>query len=292
MLGLPKAHAHPNRKAYYVESSSRTIKLQGIRNVRDLGGIPLRDGRRIKRGLMFRGSALNEATDADLAYLNSELGIQRIIDTRVGWEREAKPDLPVQGAENVFVPYFDKEIVGIDYHRPLDGTLVIGHDFACDPIDFYQTMANPLSAAQMGKVIRLVLDSAATGEPVYFHCSGGKDRVGITSLLILEILGASREQILEDYLLTNDSRDAHLQSVYERFLRLCNGDGERARDITLAHRARKENIDAYYGTVANKYGTMDDFIQNQLGIDSELRTRYLEECTVSSLENIPRRYVR
>ena len=143
-------------------------------------------------------------------------------------------------------------------------------------------MANPFTAAQMGKAIRTVLDNAASRKPTYFHCSGGKDRVGITSLLILEILGASRDQILEDYLLTNDSRDAHLQGVYERFLRLCDGDEERARAITRAHRARKENVDAYYSAVASNYGSMDNFIRTQLGIDDELRRVYHEKCTISS----------
>ena len=265
-----------------MKSCPRSIKLQGIRNIRDLGGIPVRDGRCIRRGLMFRGSALNDATDADLAFLHAELGIQHVIDVRVGWERETKPDLPVQGAQYQFIPYFDQELVGIDYHKPLEGTRVIGHDFACDPLDFYQTMANPLTAAQMGKTIRTVLDNAASRKPTYFHCSGGKDRVGITSLLILEILGASRDQILEDYLLTNDSRDAHLQGVYERFLRLCDGDEERARAITRAHRARKENVDAYYSAVASNYGSMDNFIRTQLGIDDELRRVYHEKCTISS----------
>lgn len=270
-----------HRKAYPVKSCPRSIKLQGVRNVRDLGGIPLRDGRCVKPGIIFRGSALNKATSDDLAFLHSKLGIQIVVDVRVGWERKAKPDLPVQNAENLFIPYFDKELVGIDYHKPLEGTRVIGHDFACDPLDFYQTMANPLSAAQMGKVIRIVLDSAASNSPAYFHCSGGKDRVGITTLLILEILGASREQILEDYLLTNDSRDAHVQDVYERFLRLCNGDEDWAREITYAHRARKENIDAYYNAVSAQYGTIDDFIRRQLGIGDELREVYREKCTIN-----------
>ena len=267
---------------HLVETQLQTVKLENVRNVRDLGNTAVFGGRHVKPGLFFRGSALNKASDADLACLSKRCGIRRVIDIRVGWERDSKPDRDVPGAENLFIPFFDKEIVGIDYHKPLEGTRSIGHDFACDSIDFYRTMPNPLTVKQMRTVVQTTLESASRGEPVYLHCSGGKDRVGIAALLILEVLGASREDILKDYLLTNKSRDAHIQGVYERFLRLCDGDEERARQITYDHRARPENIQAFYDEVETRYGSMEGLIHEQLAISEADRERFRASCTTSA----------
>jgi len=118
------------------------------------------------------------------------------------------------------------------------------------------------------------------GEPVYHHCNGGKDRVGVLTLLILTALGASREAILEDYLYTNVSRDKRYQEMFERFLRLSDGDKERAHELVVSHRALPENLDAFYDAVENAYGNMDAFIRNQLGISDELRAQLREACTL------------
>lgn len=258
----------------------RDVRLEGVRNVRDLGGIATRDGRVVKPGLLFRGSALNHPSESDIEVLERQLELRRIVDLRVSWELEAKPDAEIPNVRYLHIPLFDQEIVGIDYVKPLPGTRMIGHDFACNSLDFYATMANPLTVAQLAKVLNSIFESALAGEAVYFHCSGGKDRAGITALLVLFVLGVGEEEILVDYLRTNRSRDAHIQPVYERFLQLCYGDEAFAREVTDAHRALPENLDAFYAEVGRLYGGMDDFMRNQLGISDATRDAYREALTV------------
>ena len=91
-----------------------------------------------------------------------------------------------------------------------------------------------------------------------------------------------RIPVIEDYLLTNKSRDAHIQGVYERFLRLCDGDEERARQITYDHRARPENIQAFYDEVETRYGSMEGLIHEQLAISEADRERFRASCTTSA----------
>ena len=85
---------------------------------------------------------------------------------------------------------------------------MIGNDFACDPHDFYTSMANPITIDQMRKSVDSVFSRAAHGKPVYEHCSGGKDRAGVTAFLLLTVLGVSYEEAMRDYLLTNVSAQA------------------------------------------------------------------------------------
>lgn len=261
----------------------RSIALQKVRNVRDLGGIPVEGGRAVAPGLFFRGAALNEATPEDQTLLFSELGITCVIDVRCGWEREAKPDIAVPGVENLHIPFFDLEKVGVEYTEPAAGTKVVGRDVACDPLRFYGAMSNALTAAQMREAVHCAFSHALEGKPVYLHCSGGKDRAGILAMLILAILGTSQEDILADYLLTNESRDRHFEKEFQRFLRFADGNEELAHKLTRGHRANPENLQAFYDSLDVRYGGIEAFIVEVLQIDRHYRARLKEQLTVPAL---------
>ena len=251
------------------------ISVDGVENVRDLGGISVLDDRKVKSGLFFRGANLSGITKNGAHFLSHDLGVSLVIDLRVGWETEEKPDVPIPGVEYVHLPFYDKDKVGIDYTEKAQGTQLVGKDVACDPDHFYRHMPNELTAAQTGKVVRLMLEGKAT----YVHCSGGKDRAGIATLCLLKVLGASEQAILDDYLLTNISRDKHIDEMFQRFLRLSGGDERIAWEVTNSHAARPENLEAYRDSVVERYGSMDAFIKDILGIAPDLVSRARELLT-------------
>lgn len=257
----------------------RSVELQSVSNVRDLGGVPVCGGREVSPGLIYRGSALCGLTPHDADAFFAQRGIALVVDLRCGWERAAKPDVSMPGVENMHVPFYDLEKVGIEYTEPAAGTKVVGRDVACVPVNFYRSLANPLTVGQMCEAARLVFDSVLAGRPVYLHCSGGKDRAGVMALLVLTVLGASRQDILEDYLLTNVSRDKHYQKEFERFLRFANGDERRAHELTRAHAARPENLEAFYGAIDEHYGDMESFVREKLGIGAARQEQIRACCT-------------
>ena len=256
------------------------IELESVSNVRDLGGIPVEGGRVVVPGLFYRGSVLVNVSERDFDVLFNQLGIACIIDLRTGWERAAKPDIEIEGVENLHIPFYDEEKVGLEYTKPATGTILIGRDVACDPDDYYRSLSNPQTVDQMRKGLEAAFDRALQGRPVYEHCSGGKDRAGIFALLILAVLGASRDDILEDYLATNAARDKNLDHIYERFLRLADGNEDRARELTFEHRARPENLVAFYEAIEERYNDMDSFIRTQLGISNERREELRQSLTL------------
>lgn len=255
------------------------IHLQGVDNVRDLGGIPTCEGRVVKPGLIFRGSALCGMTPADQELLFGELGIACVVDLRCGWERDAKPDPHVAGVENLHIPFYDLDKVGIEYTEPTEGTKVVGRDVACNPDRFYRSLANPLTANQMRQALEVIFAHAEQKRPVYVHCSGGKDRAGIMTVLVLTVLGASRQSIREDYLLTNVSRDKHYQAAFERFLKFADGNEARAHELTRAHAALPQNLDAFYGAVDERYDSMDAFLRGKLGVSLKRQEAIRAACT-------------
>lgn len=260
--------------------SVRNIAFEGVSNVRDLGGVPVAGGRVVKPGLIFRSAALHSATQADCAKLGHDLGVRHVIDLRIGYEVQAKPDVSVPGARYQRIPFYDNEAIGYEYFDPIPGTIVIGKDFACNPDHFYADMANPLTAGQLRKLMHAIMDAALAGEPVLFHCSGGKDRAGITALLVLHLLGASKQAILDDYLLTNEARQVGIEKIYQRFLRLCQGNEAFAREVTENHCARPQNLQAFYASVDRRYGSMEAFVRNVLQFDQEHLEHLRQQLTV------------
>ena len=257
----------------------RTIELQGVDNVRDLGAIPVAGGRRVKKGLILRGGSLHAATERDRDVLFGQLGVKRVIDVRCGWERKEKPDVQVAGVENLHIPFYDLEIVGIEYTEPAAGTKTVGRDVACEPGHFYRSLANPLTVGQMRRGIDAVFSAACEGGPVYLHCSGGKDRVGILALLVLTVLGADEDVILDDYLLTNASRDKNYAKMFERFVKFAEGDEKLADELVRAHRALPANIATFREAVAEAYGSMEEFVHDQLALDDERLAFIRARCT-------------
>lgn len=256
----------------------RVVELQGIKNVRDLGGIPTRTGRVVTPGILYRGSALAGLTPVDQDVLFDHLGITCVIDLRTGWEREAKPDPVVPGVENLHIPFYDLEKVGIEYTEPAAGTKVVGRDVACEPDHFYRSLANPLTVNQMRQAVDEAFARAMAGRPVYLHCSGGKDRVGILALLVLTVLDATPEAILDDYLLTNVARDKNYEQMLQRFLNF-TGDEARARELVESHRALPENLGAFREAVCENYGSMESFMRVQLNMSSERQALLQAACT-------------
>jgi protein-tyrosine phosphatase len=43
-----------------------------------------------------------------------------------------------------------------------------------------------------------------SGEPTVFHCTAGKDRTGFAAALLLKAIDVSDEEVMRDYLLTNE----------------------------------------------------------------------------------------
>ena len=264
------------------ERDMRAIELEGVENVRDLGGIPVSGGREVARGLLLRGAALAGMTEADRQLLFGDLGVRCVIDLRCGWERQAHPTPAHPGVDDLHIPFYDRDIVGIEYTEPAAGTRVVGRDVACDPDHFYRSLANPLTVGQMARCLDEVLARVTRGVPVYQHCSSGKDRTGIMALLVLAVLGAEPTAILDDYLLTNVSRDRNYQQAFERFLVFAQGDEERAHELTRAHRARPENLDAFHEAVCERYGSMTALLEGPLGVTAERRAQARAACTVEA----------
>ena len=98
-------------------------------------------------------------------------------------------------------------------------------------------------------------------------------------MIFLSILGVSREDIIKDYLLTNESYADAIERT--KALGRSRGVSQGVLDsIEPLSGVDVSYITAAFDTIDNVHGGMDAFLKNQLGIDqayiNDLRENYLE----------------
>ncbi|HEX2850949.1 MAG TPA: tyrosine-protein phosphatase [Acidimicrobiales bacterium] len=165
--------------------AQRTIPFSAAFNVRDLGGLPTRDGV-VRRGALYRADGLHRLPEDDVARLRA-VGIRTVVDLRTHQELGDAGRLT---ADDITV-----------VHLPVLRTIWSGEvDDASDAVEFlvarYVEMLTEGAAAISG-VFDLV--GSQRCRPLAFHCSAGKDRTGVVAALVLSALGASDDVIADDY---------------------------------------------------------------------------------------------
>jgi protein-tyrosine phosphatase len=183
--------------------TQRHIPLEGALNLRDLGGYPTADGRRVRYGCVFRSDNLATLTDADLD-TPVELGVRHICDFRNDLEVQTQPsripDHPELTAERLPIG----DAAGED--RLLIDQVLAGElrTFGVDEMAaMYAAMLDD-HAHRFGAVVEHAADPAR--HALLFHCTAGKDRTGVAAALLLGALGVSDADILDDYELTTEYR--------------------------------------------------------------------------------------
>lgn len=186
------------------------IQLQGVLNCRDLGGMPTVDGRRIKKRRLIRSGDLHDATVSDMKQLVRMHDLEYVIDFRAPFEVKDEPDpLPLmEGIEYVDLPALTDDSIGFTGLKK--GSLLSDvkalRNFNDDPFEFVREMYRKCILGEFGQKAYSTflhdLLKAKEGASLW-HCTQGKDRTGIASLLVEFSLGVSMENIRRDYLATN-----------------------------------------------------------------------------------------
>ena len=242
----------------------RHIPLDGTSNMRDLGGLPLAGGRRMRRGRVYRAGALHELSDADRAKL-AGLGIATSVDLRSEAERAHAPSRLPPGVA-VLAP-------GDGGVGAQPGLRQLNPKTAADAIRMMQAGNRSYPerlAAAVAETFRAVVaagEKAGPGGPasaVLFHCSAGKDRTGFFAAILLLSAGASRETVIEDYLATN--------LIWRRNSVFINQLPEAVREPVFA--ARADYIESALEEVDSRYGSVEAYLAGRCTIPADLLARY------------------
>jgi protein-tyrosine phosphatase len=188
--------------------AERRVPFAGVTNFRDLGGYPAAGGGRTRWGRVFRSDGLHMLTAAEMATYEA-LGLRAVYDLRGDAERERHPD-PVTSAH---LPLLSAVVAGPEPEP--DGA----RDAAWGERRLHELYRGMLAHA--GPLFGRLFEGLAAEEslPAVFHCTGGKDRTGLSAAILLELLGVPRDMVLDDYTLTSRFRlREHQSESYENLL--------------------------------------------------------------------------
>lgn len=160
------------------------LRVDGLANVRDLGGLPRRDGSRTPEGVFVRAEALDRVGDAGWERLHAH-GIRTVIDLRRPQERSGEvPDAIAR--VNVDLDGDDAEF-WTEYEA--DGRWGT-------PL-YYLAHLQRLPGQTLA-VARAVAAAADGG--VLFHCGAGWDRTGLVAAVLLAAIDVIADAAVTDYL--------------------------------------------------------------------------------------------
>lgn len=213
----------------------RRISFEGIQNVRDLGGLHTTDGYTVIPGLLFRSANLAQATAADILSLCEKRRLVKVIDLRTETERSERPDAAAENVTYLPIPVFNERMAGIS-HEKSSGANQIG---AIIPrMEFlYRMMVTEESCRRnLGRAAGCVMEHNFAEGSVLWHCTEGKDRCGLLTFILLSALRVDRQQIMEDYLLTNETNGPKAEAYYRQMLAAGKTEPEAAavKDAFLA----------------------------------------------------------
>lgn len=250
---------------------TRVLPLPSACNFRDFGGYQARDGARIRWGRLYRSGAMSQLEAQDLGAVRA-LGIRAVIDLRRADERAAAPN-----------PSLGTDVLERSWTEPDDASPLGGRSMDA-PLDrdaaraamlrVYAAMPVRLQTRLRGVFAGL---QAAAGAPLVLHCMVGKDRTGLAAALVLTALGVSREQVLEDYLLTNTAVDLAARVADRGASGLClsssNAYLKRLPPDALAMvlAADPDYLLASFRVIESDHGGVDAYLSAALGVDAARR---------------------
>ncbi|MFI5759226.1 tyrosine-protein phosphatase [Streptomyces sp. NPDC051569] len=263
------------------EVPSTEPALTGVRNFRDVGGLPTTDGHRVRPGRLFRSGHLAGASAADAAFLSS-LGLHTVFDFRNAADLKLDGrDVELPGVRNVNIPLTDPAD-GAEFWRMVrDGdldqlrSLLSEGRAAARMTDSYRAIITDRTA-ELSQVLHALAEDSV---PALLHCAAGKDRAGLSVAVTLLAVGVGREAIEADYLKSNDP---HRRYLVRRGDSSASGTSPEVMELlSPLFDARAEYLAAAFETIGKTWGGVDRYLAEGLGIGQEtrerLRARLLDE---------------
>lgn len=233
------------------------VPVPGLHNLRDLGGLPTRDGRRTVRGVLYRGDAPEPELAHGVARLR-ELDVRTVVDLREPHERAERPN-PL--ADDPDVTYHAVDLIAglrdgwseLASERPLGALYVRALERA-------------------GPAFVRAVDGLVTGEGArVVHCSAGKDRTGMVAALVLDVVGVPGPVVVRDYVATA----LYAEPIFERLRARARRRGDAAALERLLS-SDAVDIEAFLAALHQVHGGAEAYLTRH-GLEAD-RLRWLREA--------------
>ena len=251
---------------------TRHIRLEAVENFRDFGDYPTASGRRLKRGRLYRSASHGRATDADLAAIEA-LALAVVVELRRPGERERDPSRRPAGFRGQVIVNDEGEGADADpwwtFIRSCDLSEAAFRGYL---LDYYREA--PFTSRHIDLFSRYFRALAEADGPVLIHCAAGKDRTGVLAALTHHIAGVHQDDIVEDYLLTNNpERMAARAPMVAELIAKETGRAPTDAAIRAAIGVEAEYLAEAFHAIEAEHGGTDAYLEGVLGVDAALRAK-------------------
>jgi len=240
------------------------MALDGASNFRDLGGYSGLDGARVRWRTLFRSDHLAALSANDLERLH-KLGLVHSLDFR-GQQESAQ-------AAYTWASITRHALTIEPTAAQRAGALLAqGEELtAARTVELMQETYRSFvrnSAARFARFFQLLLTCQT---PLVFHCTAGKDRTGWAAAVLLSALGVDEENVLQDYLLSN-----------QLYIPPSMGNNTLlpAHVLNAFWCVQPSYLHAALEAVRTDFGSMQNYLRDALAVNSaarqQLAARYLE----------------
>lgn len=261
-----------------MEIVSVHLPFQGIQNCRDMAGIPNKEGKVIKPGLLYRSANLHRATDQDL-YTLQEMGLENIVDLRTTMEIDMEPDRLLERWKTHFLPIVQEAAMAKSQGGQFSTLEEALENTAQLLTNVYPELVMTDHAIEEWKhFFSMLLNQPGS---YLWHCTQGKDRTGMAAILLLTALDVEDSLIEADYLQTNLYLAPDLAKDEEVAKALLGKHaGHADKDLSALQQARPAYYDAAKHAVEQKYGSWKGYLTQALGLKQsdfeQLQSFYME----------------
>lgn len=162
---------------------ARWIYVDGIKNVRDMGGWKTEGGKTVKYGMLYRGAQLNSEKNGEIVNVISEKGIETFKSLGI------KTEFDLRAESNVHIPPAKMQINHVFIGNHTSYSNIFSKNVKDTVVSNYKQIFNYLSES--------------SNYPIYAHCQGGADRTGTYAFLLNGLLGVKYEDLIRDFELTS-----------------------------------------------------------------------------------------
>jgi len=174
----------------------------GGRNFRTIGDWQTLEGRRVLRGRVFRCGHLGNLAD-ELRAEVSGLGLRTVVTLQTQQEIDILGD-PIAA----LLPEAQWEHIPIGDRWFQKGSIL--PDDTSSQGAFYVAMVRD-HPQEWTRFLRLFANPERYS--ILYHCTAGRDRTGVATVLLLETIRVPRAQIVDDYLVSNEVFQEHVQEA-------------------------------------------------------------------------------
>ncbi len=193
---------------------SQPLPLKGAYNVRDLGGYPTKEGKTTKYKSFLRADSLANLNADDRKYLY-DYGVRLVIDLRAEAETKRNPDaIDHQAMEYINFPLLDN----------IQSSFLQGNMPGNMSEMYVQLVEN--SKPTLAAVLRKL---AECGGCALYHCTAGKDRTGVMTMLLLTLAGVDIDTVVADYSITEE----YMQPVFTQQKKMIQAAGIEVPDFVF-----------------------------------------------------------